>query len=265
MTDDKYKKFTAQAKGGIKGEAFFEAVVADYCLPHHLVGPKDLGIDYICEWVFGDKPTGILFAVQVKAFSTESLAARKSQLKYLRVGNRNRLPTYKISNNLLGEIKDETWLYWQGLGIPVYLFVVIYPTFHAQSDQFDVYYRRLTEVLTVPELTPDLIEEQNVYYKVYEKGAFLAFADNARKENGFARDLFVDVMRCRYFKGSIAWVNPRSLGLQQFPEEHAVFDALFEQYRPNLEATFEKTKRFIEGLDIATPSAPAIPDRWPYP
>lgn len=63
MGNNQYKKYTAQAKAGIKGEAFFEALISDYSLPHHIVGSKDLGIDYICEWVYGDKPTGILYAV----------------------------------------------------------------------------------------------------------------------------------------------------------------------------------------------------------
>jgi hypothetical protein len=260
MTDDEYKKFTAQAKGWIKGEAFFEAVVADYCLPHHIVAPKDLGIDYICEWVYGAKPTGILFAVQVKAFSSESLTAPE----YLRVGKRNRLKTYKISASTL-ESDDRTWSYWRALGIPVYVFVVVYPTFRAESDSFNVYYRRLTEVLTVSNLPEYLIEDQNVYYEVYAKGSFLAFADQTRKEGGFARDLFVDSMRCSYFKGSIAWINPRSMGLGEFSEEHAIFGALFDQYRENLEATYENTKRFIEGLDASLPSASEFPEGWPNP
>ena len=60
MTDSDYEKYTAQAKAGIKGEAFFEALVSDYSIPHHILGLKDVGIDYLCEWVYGDKPTGIL-------------------------------------------------------------------------------------------------------------------------------------------------------------------------------------------------------------
>jgi hypothetical protein len=73
MTDRGYKKYTAQAKAGIKGEAFFEALVSDYSLPHHIVGLKDVGIDYICEWVYGDKPTGLLYAVQVKTLSKQNV------------------------------------------------------------------------------------------------------------------------------------------------------------------------------------------------
>ncbi|MGH8067350.1 MAG: hypothetical protein ACRERE_19385 [Candidatus Entotheonellia bacterium] len=66
IDNESYKRYTIQAKRWIKGEAFFEALISDYSLPHHIVSPKDVGIDYICEWVYGDRPTGILYAVQVK-------------------------------------------------------------------------------------------------------------------------------------------------------------------------------------------------------
>ena len=36
----------------------FEHLIADYSVPHHIVGPKDLGLDYICEWVYGKKQKG---------------------------------------------------------------------------------------------------------------------------------------------------------------------------------------------------------------
>ena len=46
MSEEEYKKYTLQARRGIKGEAFFEALISDYCIPHQIVGPKDIGIDY---------------------------------------------------------------------------------------------------------------------------------------------------------------------------------------------------------------------------
>lgn len=61
-------KYRAQAKAATKGEAFFQALVSDYSIPHHIMGQKDIGIDYICEWVYGDQPSGILYA----AYSGES-------------------------------------------------------------------------------------------------------------------------------------------------------------------------------------------------
>ena len=96
MTDGEYKKFTTQAKSGIKGEAFFESLITEYSLPHHVVGAKGLGIDYICEWVYGDKPTGILYAVQAKTFLAENVT-----LKYLGPNPRlNELLRYRITKPL---------------------------------------------------------------------------------------------------------------------------------------------------------------------
>ncbi len=72
MTDSGYKKYTAQAKAGIKGESFFEALVSDYSLPHHIVGLKDIGIDYICEWVYGDKPTDSSMLYRSRRFQSRT-------------------------------------------------------------------------------------------------------------------------------------------------------------------------------------------------
>ena len=45
-------KFTVQAKTCIKGEAFFESLLAEYAIPHHIQGAKDLGADYLCQWSY---------------------------------------------------------------------------------------------------------------------------------------------------------------------------------------------------------------------
>jgi hypothetical protein len=115
-----YKKFTIQAKRGIKGEAFFESLVSDYCIPHHITGPKDVGLDYICEWVWGDRPTGRLFAVQVKTFSEENAKPEHVGFELALNG----LETFRIRNEHL-KIDDRTLDYWRGLGLPVHLFVVV--------------------------------------------------------------------------------------------------------------------------------------------
>ncbi len=67
-------------------------------------------------------------------------------------------------------------------------------------------------------------------YRVDDGAKFRAFADEERRTKGFARDLFIDLMRWSYFKGSIAWMNPRKLGLQQFPEEANVFEEFVKTY-----------------------------------
>jgi hypothetical protein len=238
MTDSGYKKFTAQAKTAIKGEAFFEALVSDYSLPHHIVGSKDLGIDYICEWVYGDQPTGVLYAVQVKTLSQQNV-----QLEDLgpKLGH-NQLPRYEIRNAVL-QIDERTLQYWRGLGMPVYLFVIVYSESQGQGGRFECYYKRFTSVLTTHKT-----QDEEDFYLVSEGTTFRAFADQTAQTNGFARDLFVDLMRCYYSKGSISYISPRTIGLQQFPEENAVFQGVIDEYRQSICSTYEKTKRFIETL-----------------
>lgn len=116
MAMEDSKKFTKQAKSGIKGEAYFEFLTSDYCIPHHVTGQKDLGIDYFCEWVFEDKPTGVLFAVQVKTFAEENIT-----IKYEHVAEEyNGLKEYRLSSGSLLRIEPNTICYWRNLAIPIY-------------------------------------------------------------------------------------------------------------------------------------------------
>jgi hypothetical protein len=117
---EEHKKFTQQARTGILGEAFFKAVVCNYCIPHHIVGPTDLGVDFLCEWVAGDKPTGLVFAVQVKAFEVSEATRPRSHGMDQHLC---RLEQFTIVNSNL-TIDDKTIAYWRGLGMPSYLFVV---------------------------------------------------------------------------------------------------------------------------------------------
>jgi len=238
MTDDDYKKFTAQAKAAIKGEAFFEALVSNYSIPHHIVGLKDVGIDYICEWVYGDKPTGILYAVQVKTLSRRNvtLKCHGSHTGF------NELEKYKIRNTHL-EIDDRTLTYWRGFGMPVFLFTIIYSKDQSEEGTMDCYYKRFT-----PALTTNKKQEDEFFYKVNMGSSFMAFADPKTKTHGFARDLFIDLMRCAYYKGSIAYISPRTMGLQQFPSDDAVFYDVLQEYRETICRTYKKTKHFLDKL-----------------
>lgn len=255
MTDYGYKKFTAQAKAAIKGEAFFEALVSDYSLPNHIVGSKDLGIDYICEWVYGDRPTGILYAVQVKTRSQQNVKLEDLG-PHLRC---NELHKYRIKNKKL-DIDARTLRYWRGLGMPVYLFLVVYSKSDGQGGRLDCFYKRFTPVLFATAK-----QEEQDFYKVNDETTFLAFADRNTRTHGFARDLFIDLMRCSYSKGSISYISPRTIGLQQFPEENAVFHDLIEEYRQNVCATYGKTRGFLERLCVnqGTAADNAVPSAVP--
>ncbi len=139
--------------------------------------------------------------------------------------------------------------------MPVYLFVVVYDNSQGESGRLDCFYKRFTKVLTTADT-----KEKEYFYKVNKGTTFLAFADQKARKHGFARDLFIDLMRCSYYRGSISYISPRTIGLEQFPEEDAVFGDLVEEYRVNVCRTYAKTKRFLERLcvnDQAEPSAPA--------
>lgn len=246
MTEDEYKKYTAQAKAAIKGEAFFETLVSDYSIPHHIVGSKDIGLDYICEWVYGNRPAGILYAVQIKTLSKENVRIEP-------LGNNrlfNSLDQYRISNPLL-TIDNKTQQYWRGFGLPVYLFAIIYSNEHNHGDQFNCYYKRFTSILTTPRS-----QEEECFYKVNRGATFLAFADQETKKYGFARDLFIDLMRCAYHKGSITYLSPTTLGLEQFPPD-GVFSDLFMEYKEKIQFTYAKTSEYLDRIrnDQAIPSA----------
>ena len=236
-----YKKYTLQARRGIKGEAFFESLISDYCIPHHITGPKDIGIDYICEWVYGDRPTGILFAAQVKTFSGDTT---KPEFKRVETGLNN-LHRYSIRNQHL-KIDERTLLYWQGLGIPVNLFVVVQGT----DMTMDCYYRRFTNDLTRDSIQANSIAFDELYYKVNDGNRFLAFANFDMRSGGFTRDLFIDYVRLSYHRGSIIHPEPAIFGLGQF-EPGTLFQDLFDRYEKEIRSIYEITGRNLEALDRA--------------
>ena len=89
---------------GNKGEAFFESLISEYAIAHKIDGSKDVGLDFLCEWVVGQKPSQLLFGVQVKTRTNKKikLVRKRSRL--------NLLPEYK--SNLA--IKSATLEYWKG-------------------------------------------------------------------------------------------------------------------------------------------------------
>jgi hypothetical protein len=225
------KQYTKQAQLGNKGEAFFESLVSNYCLPHRIVSPKDLGIDFICEWVHGKEPTGILFAVQVKTVTATA--------KSIGVETRlNGLEKFKFNRTLT--IDPETLNYWKRLGLPTYLFAILQKD---EDSEFNCFYKRFTTVLT---LKKD--QKKEPFYKVNNNNnKFIAFFNDNKKKQGFARDLYIDYMRWNYYKGSITYLNPRNIGLNQFSGKgEEVFEDLFEKYKDEICSTYRKTKKYLD-------------------
>lgn len=230
MTDEtKYKKYTIQARHGIKGEAFFESLIADYSLPHRISGSKDIGVDFICEWNFDDKPSGVLYIVQVKTLESKSIRGRTKGTR----NSLNRLMGYNLTNSHL-KIDDPTLDYWRGFGIPAYLFLVL---LDSDASPRECYYRRYTHLLTEVKETYDE-DISSEYYRVDDGGRFLAFQDSVVHAGGFARDLFIDYVRCQYSKGSITYIDPKKLGLDEF-QENAIFEDLLGIYRNSIIPTYQ--------------------------
>ncbi len=234
MNNQTYKKYTDQAKRAIKGEAFFESLVSEYSLPNQIVGLKDIGIDYICQWVSGNKPTWILYGVQVKTFSKKSA---KPKHKGKEEKGFNELEKYEINNSNL-QIDTNTLHFWQTLGMPIYLFAIC-----DEGKELSCYYKRFTPVLT----QENVDQSQMFFYKVNQGSSFFVFADSEKRTGGFARDLFIDYIRWNYYKGSIAYFNPRSIGLKQFPDhKHVIFKDLLDIYKGKILPTYDQMRGFLE-------------------
>jgi hypothetical protein len=216
------KQYTDNAKKGIQGEAFFEFIIAKYSIPHKIDRSKDLGIDFLCEWVNDNKPTGVVFSAQVKYYPSRLATKVGKEIKL------NLLDKYKLEPSI--SVDSRTQEYWKLLGMPCYLFIVI-----QKGNSIDLFYKRYT-----PIINGKGTEERSAFYKVNDELIFLAFAKG--DIGGFARDLYIDQIRANYNKGLIAYLNPRRLGLGQFPnvDKDVYFKDLFKEYKANFEDAFEQ-------------------------
>jgi len=231
-----YKQFTENAKRGIRGEAFFESLLCEHAITHQVTGPKDVGIDYFCEWTHGDRPTGVLFAVQVKT-TTE---AEPELLATDPDDDLNGLERYRLRRrDPVKDINEATRDYWRGLSLPVYLFVIV-----DRNKQLDCYYRRMTR-----ELTKGGIDDGkgSGYFKVNEDASFRAFASEQR--GGFARDLFIDYVRVAYSRGHIVPLDAARLGLAGFPK-NAVFADVLPEYKDTIIRTFRTAQSVLADLRL---------------
>ena len=83
------------------------------------------------------------------------------------------------------------------------------------------------------------------FYKANRGNTFRAFSDDNLQAGGFARDLFVDRLHWDYSIGKINYIDPMSMGLNQFGPD-GIFPYMFETYRQQIIFTFEKTKQYLE-------------------
>ena len=241
MGNNDYKKYTIQAKTGIKGEAFFESLIANYSLPYHVMGLTDIGIDYFCEWVYGDRPTGILYGVQVKTFSEQTAKPKPVVV----TKDINKLEEFEIKYSEL-KVDQKTLYYWKGLGIPIYLFAIVKNISKDGSEKLDCYYKRYAPIIT-RDIDVEIDEYYRAFYKVNNGSSFLAFGDFERKTHGFARDLYIDCVRLSYSKGVLPCLKSEDLGLNQFKKIPAFAD-LFQDYEKQILEAYRWTGQVLEVL-----------------
>lgn len=131
------------------------------------------------------------------------------------------------------------------MGIPVYLFAIIQSKVGSKGERLDCYYKRFSNQLTKA-IDYSSINFYDQFYKVNNGAAFIAFKDENKRVQGFARDLFIDHVRWCYFKGSITYLSPRALGLEQFTED-GIFGDLFEDYQDQITSVYKKIGQYLAG------------------
>lgn len=221
------KNYLKTKQLGNKGEAFFETLISNYALVHKIEGSKDIGLDFLCEWIHGEKPTQLLFGVQVKTRSSEKI----KNIKSCGESKLNWLEQFKINSFY---IDRETLNYWRGFTFPIFLFLII-----EENKELNCFYKRYAPVLHGTSR-----QSKEFFYKVNDKQKFLAFADNNKKIKGFCRDLFVDYVRCNYNNGVLVIMDPMHLGLKEF-KRNAIFIDLIKDYKRQVSETYKMyTKLF---------------------
>jgi len=194
---------------------------------HKIDSSKDVGLDFLCEWVYGIKPTQLLFGVQVKTRDNKSFKFINKRSKL------NLLPEYKSSFT----IKEDTLDYWRGFDFPVFLFVI-----NINNKDINCFYKRYTPILHKKEK-----ENEAKFYKVNDKNDFLAFVPEKNFCGGFCRDLFFDHLRCQHNKGMLSGINPEDLGLSHWKLD-ALYKGVFDNYRKQIRETLNKYNKYRKFL-----------------
>lgn len=223
------KKYIKSHQLGNKGEAFFESLMSEHALVHKIVGSKDMGFDFLCEWVYGENPTRLLFGVQVKS-------SRRIIENHQHTNRLNGLEQYKLSVSV--KINEQTKEYWRGFDFPIFLFVIGF-----KKGDPAVYYKRYTPILHQTSKEGD-----EGFFHVNEGSTFFAFKERSdSRTGGFCRDLYIDHLRCQYNKGMLSGVNPEDIGLKGWRKGDIYFDVA-NKYMEQIDRTFKAYQKF-QGLD----------------
>lgn len=247
MSDPKFRipKVQKSFRIGNRGEAYLEFIMSKHCLMHKIAGYKDVGIDYLCEWLVEDSPTRILFGVQVKTSDINNVGLKRLG----RNKGLNGLEKFAFTKTVPSwDVKTKTVNYWFGFEIPLYLFFVL-----KNKSSFDCYYQRLTPSLHKKDKT-EAVEEirnykSNDLYQVNDGNEFRAIIKRGKKDGGFARDLFFDSVRCSYYTGSLNYRDSSEFGLEGWEGKSAYVDILGEERCPYMDMV-EVSLANLEGLGI---------------
>jgi hypothetical protein len=245
MADEDYKKYTQQARRGIKGEAFFESLIVDHAIPHRIARQNDLGVDFLCEWICGDRPTGILFVAQVKSTTTAQITPHQTSPQHVQ----NKLEAYTLRG--AEKVDERTINYWKGLGLPAFLFYIVEDE---ETGNLDCFYKRCTPLLDGYSSEDDRSGTES-FCKVNMAGRFRGYADTESKHFGFARDLVIDYVRLWYSKGHIVPLTPNQLGFWPFPGHQKDSDLLlhFPEFVRWNRQKIQQTYDWVTGILNRTP------------
>jgi len=234
-------KYTVDMQKGNMGESFVMSMLSKHALVNRITGANDIGLDFLCERIHQEEASGILFAVQVKTTNRKVVEIKEKGIDKGLNNLKKFTIKYKTSGEMCPKIEPDTLEYWKNFEIPIYCFVVV----ENGADNFDCYYKRYTPILHENDMKK--AEKEACLYRIYKSGdRFLVFSDEEKQIGGFVRDLFIDYIRCKYYKGHLAYLNPRIIGLNQFPANNQVFIDLYKEYKQKIDATFNIYQSFYK-------------------
>lgn len=217
---------------GNKGEAFIESLFSDYAIVHKIDGSKDVGLDFLCEWVKGEKPTQLLFGLQVKTTKSVCKFTQKGKLSrtnFLMEFSSAQIPSFN-------KISDKALAYWRGFNFPVFVFRVL-----LTEEKTLVFYKRYTTILH------GIDKEESLPFYLANEGTKLSAYIYKKRTWGFCRDLFFDHLKCQHYRGMLSGVNPDDLGLSGWKQD-ALYTGVFDHYKERIRKTYlryEKWKKFF--------------------
>jgi hypothetical protein len=212
---------------GNKGEAFIESLFSDYAIVHKFEGSKDIGLDFLCEWVYEEKPK-IMFGIQVKTTGSIDNFIEKgkiSRLNFLEEFENSQIPSFE-------SIPETTLNYWKSFDFPIFVFRVL-----LTEDKTLAFYKRYTTIVH------GIDKEKTLPFYLANEGTKLKAYIPKERTWGFCRDLFFDHLKCQHYKGMLSGVNPKDIGLSGW-EQDTLYKGVFDHYKDKIRETYERYEKW---------------------